>query len=94
MDRYEERGLDNEQYDPLDLATRNQVDAQLSRRDAEIRRREGRIAGAFLDDLDDDDDQPVLTTRPRRRHNYDMNDMNDLDDAVVRFSISFVNLYI
>ncbi|KAG2218110.1 hypothetical protein INT45_002360, partial [Circinella minor] len=87
MDRYEERGIDNEQYDPLDLATRNQIDAQLSRRDAEIRRREGRIAGAFLDDLDDEGDQPVLTTRPRRRHNYDMDDMNDMDDAVPEMSL-------
>lgn len=85
LDRYEERGLDEEDYDPLDLATRNAVDAQLRRRDVEIRRREGRLANAFMDGLDEDEDagMPIITSRPRRRHNYDVDPLDDMDDDAV-----------
>ncbi|KAI9322137.1 DNA replication licensing factor cdc19 [Dichotomocladium elegans] len=81
LDQYEERDIDDEAYAPMDLASRNAVDEQLRRRDAEIRRREGRLAGAFMDGLDEDEGiAPIITSRPRRRHNYDYS-FDDFDGA-------------
>ena len=61
-------GIDDDNYDPLDPTSRRQVDQLLNRRDIEIRKREGRVAGAFIDGLDDVDDAaspaPVRRRRP------------------------------
>lgn len=72
----------------MDIATRKQIDAQLARRDAEIRRRQG-MAGAFQDDVDDDEARPIFTARARRRRNYDMDDVDDVEEAVVSFQVTF-----
>ncbi|ORY94529.1 MCM2/3/5 family-domain-containing protein [Syncephalastrum racemosum] len=78
MDRYEDAGLDDEeQYGGLDLGARNALEARLARRDAEIQRRQGRLAGAFMDSIDDDIATPQMPTRIRRRHRYDDDAMLD-----------------
>jgi DNA replication licensing factor MCM2 len=82
LDRYEEQGVDDDDYDPLDLATRNVVDNQLNRRDAEIQRR-GRIAGAFMEGLEDEETN-VLPTTHRRRRVYDTQAYEEEEEGVVR----------
>ncbi|ORY94855.1 MCM2/3/5 family-domain-containing protein [Syncephalastrum racemosum] len=78
MDRYEDAGLDDEEeYGGLDLGARNALEARLARRDAEIQRRQGRLAGAFMDSIDDDIATPQMPTRIRRRHRYDDDAMLD-----------------
>ncbi|CAO3611186.1 unnamed protein product [Cunninghamella echinulata] len=75
QDRYEVTGIDDEEYDDLDIAARRAVDMKLGRRDAELQRREGRMAAAFMDGLDEDEPEFNLPTGRRRRHIYDTQDI-------------------
>ncbi|KAG0170488.1 MCM DNA helicase complex subunit [Apophysomyces sp. BC1034] len=87
LDRYETIGVDDEEYDALDLGGRNAVDAQLRRRDAEIRRREGRMANAFMEGLDDEDlDTPMMPTRRRHRRIFEAEYL-ETDAAVPEMSL-------
>lgn len=67
----------------MDIGARNALDNNLNRRDTEIRRREGRVAGAFMFGLDDEanDSQPPVR---RHRHIYEAQDMDQDEDGVVR----------
>ncbi|KAI0554633.1 MCM-domain-containing protein [Xylaria curta] len=74
-DAYEGIGLDDEgDYADLELGERRRLEAQLNRRDREVARRQA--PAAFLSDNESEID---LTTQPiRRRHHYD----EDPDDAM------------
>ncbi|EGY17811.1 hypothetical protein VD0002_g1850 [Verticillium dahliae] len=77
-DRYEGIDIDDEgEYDQMDPATRRQLEAQLARRDGEVARRQ-RIPAAFLPGEDDDGDIDLTAQPRRRRHAYD----EDPDDAM------------
>lgn len=81
-DMYEATGLDEEDYEDMDLAARRQLDARLNRRDREIARQRQRPK-AFLDD--EEDDVVNLTRQPRRRrHRYDeeQDDMDMVEDIM------------
>jgi len=78
-DRYDLANIDDEDYDTLDPSDRAAVEQRLNRRDAEIMRREGRMADAFMDGIDDDIDNPVPTRR-RHRRLYDADMGMNLDD--------------
>lgn len=82
MDNYEQEGVDDAHYEPLDIGARNALDNNLNRRDVEIRRREGRVAGAFIYGLDDDtnDTQPAVR---RHRHIYEAQELDQDEDGVV-----------
>ncbi|KAI1161203.1 MCM-domain-containing protein [Nemania serpens] len=76
-DTYEGIGLDDEgDYDDLDLGDRRRLEAQLNRRDREVARR--RAPAAFLPDEDEDGDIDLTAQPRRRRHLYD----EDPDDIV------------
>ncbi|CAO3693162.1 unnamed protein product [Rhizopus stolonifer] len=77
QDRYEAEGVDDVNYEPIDMAARQEVDRMLQRRDLEIRRREGRVAGAFIDGLDDIETAPSAAPVRRRRHIYDTEAIED-----------------
>ncbi|KAI7904580.1 MCM2/3/5 family-domain-containing protein [Cokeromyces recurvatus] len=87
LDNYEQEGIDDAQYEPLDIAERNAIDRNLNRRDVEIRRREGRVAGAFIYGLDDEsnDIQPPVI---RRRHIYEAQDVDQDEDGVPEMSLN------
>jgi hypothetical protein len=78
-DRYDLANIDDEDYDHMDAADRAAVEARLNRRDAEIMRREGRMADAFMDGIDDDAENP-LPTRRRHRRLYEADMGMNLDD--------------
>lgn len=82
LDNYEQEGVDDTHYEPLDIGARNALDNNLNRRDVEIRRREGRVAGAFIYGLDDDanDTQPAVR---RHRHIYEAQELDQDEDGVV-----------
>lgn len=84
LDNYESEGVDDQHYEPLDLGARNALDNNLNRRDNEIRRREGRVAGAFIYGLDDDQNDNVPAVR-RHRHIYDAQEVDQDEDGVVSF---------
>lgn len=70
----------------MDAAERAAVEQRLNRRDAEVLRREGRMADAFMDGIDDEVDN-TMPTRRRHRRLYDADMGMNLDDentAVVR----------
>jgi DNA replication licensing factor MCM2 len=50
QDRYDMESADDEDYDSIDMETRQLVEAKLRRRDRERARLEGRLPPAFLDD--------------------------------------------
>lgn len=77
QDQYEEQGVDDEYYEALDIAERRAVDAKLGRRDAALERREGRMAGALMDGLDEDEPEFALPIGRRRRHIYNTQDVTE-----------------
>ncbi|CAO3616139.1 unnamed protein product [Mucor fragilis] len=87
LDNYEQEGVDDAHYEPLDIGARNALDNNLNRRDVEIRRREGRVAGAFIYGLDDDtnDTQPAVR---RHRHIYEAQELDQDEDGVPEMSLS------
>lgn len=82
LDNYENEGVDDQHYDPIDLGARNALDNNLNKRDVEIRRREGRVAGAFIYGLDDEVNDSLPTVR-RHRHIYDTQNVDADEDGVV-----------
>jgi DNA replication licensing factor MCM2 len=87
-DRYDLANIDDEDYETMDAAERAAVEQRLNRRDAEVLRREGRMADAFMDGIDDEVDN-AIPTRRRHRRLYDADMGMNLDDentAVVRFN--------
>ncbi|KAI8343924.1 MCM2/3/5 family-domain-containing protein [Chlamydoabsidia padenii] len=77
QDQYEETGVDDEYYEALDIADRRAVDAKLGRRDAALERREGRMAGALMDGLDEDEPEFTLPIGRRRRHIYSTQEVGE-----------------
>lgn len=54
LDRYElEEEVEQEEYEAMDMETRQLVEAKLRRRDREQARREGRLPAAYMDDGED-----------------------------------------
>ncbi|KAI6782686.1 DNA replication licensing factor mcm2 [Emericellopsis cladophorae] len=77
-DHYEDIDIDDAQYGAMDAAERRQLEARMNRQDREVARRQ-REPGAFLPGDEDDGDMMDLTAQPRRRrHHYD----EDQDDAM------------
>lgn len=65
----------------------------MNKRDVEIRRREGRVAGAFIYGLDDEVNDSLPNVR-RHRHIYDAQNFDIDEDGVVSLAIYlFVYLY-
>ena len=91
-DAYEGAGIDDDDYEDLDLATRRQLEARLNKRDRELDRRR-RMPAAFLQD-DDEDAEMDLSRQPRRRrHHYDEDqDDEDMGDDIMEEELSLETL--
>lgn len=77
IDEYDQRDIDDGEYDALSMQDRRTLEARLNRRDRELARQRN-IPAAFLAD-DDDDGLADLSKQPRRRrHQYD-EDQIDID---------------
>ena len=50
LDTYSSSQLDDAEYAPIDMESRNQIDNELNRRDRDEARRQGRIPEMFLPD--------------------------------------------
>ncbi|KAJ3175281.1 MCM DNA helicase complex subunit [Geranomyces variabilis] len=82
LDRYEvEADIDEEEFNALDMETRQLVEAKLRRRDREQARRDGTLPAAFMDE-DDDDQEGPMPIRRRRRQNVDADLQLDMDGDV------------
>ncbi|KAL0093775.1 MCM2/3/5 family-domain-containing protein [Phycomyces blakesleeanus] len=71
QDQYEEDGVDDVFYEALDVSDRQAAEMAMRRRDAAIQQRQGRMANAFLDPMDEEADTMAIPTRQRRRHMHD-----------------------
>lgn len=80
-DEYERVGLDDDDYDDMDLGARRRLEAQLNRRDREVARRQ-RIPAAFLPGDDEDGDIDLTAQPRRRRHHYDEDPDDAMDDIM------------
>ncbi|PHH77254.1 hypothetical protein CDD80_784 [Ophiocordyceps camponoti-rufipedis] len=81
-DAYEGEGIDDEgDHEELDIGTRRRIDANLDKRDRNVRQR---IPAAFLPDEEDGDIDPTALQR-RHRHHYDevAMDGGDIMDEVL-----------
>ncbi|GAA5795697.1 MCM2/3/5 family-domain-containing protein [Helicostylum pulchrum] len=87
LDNYENEGVDDQQYEALDLGARNALDNNLNKRDVEIRRREGRVAGAFIYGLDEEANDSLPPVR-RHRHIYDAQNIDQDEDGVPEMSLN------
>jgi len=89
---YAGQDIDDAEYDGLDAAQRRQLEAQLNRRDRELRRQRD-MPAAFLQD-DDEDAVNDLSRQPRRRRNrYDEEDDDiDMVDALNTEELSLESL--
>ncbi|KAI1820443.1 MCM-domain-containing protein [Xylaria intraflava] len=85
-DTYEGIGLDDGDYDDLDLGERRRLEAQLNRRDREVARR--RAPAAFLPDEDDDGDIDLTAQPRRRRHHYDEDPDDMMDQDIMAEELS------
>ncbi|KAJ3328634.1 MCM DNA helicase complex subunit [Blyttiomyces sp. JEL0837] len=85
LDRFDERDIDDEDYDEMDPEARLIAEERMRRRDREQARREGRLPAAFLDDDDEDMDRP---TRARRRRRNELQSDMDFDDAEASNALS------
>ncbi|KAJ3172040.1 MCM DNA helicase complex subunit [Geranomyces variabilis] len=82
LDRYEvEADIDEEEFNAMDMETRQLVEAKLRRRDREQARRDGTLPAAFMDE-DDDDQEGPMPIRRRRRQNIDADLQLDMDGDV------------
>lgn len=72
----------------MDPAERAAVEQRLNRRDVEIMRREGRMADAFMDGIDDEVDNTMpIKRRHRRLYDADMGmNLDDENTAIVSSS--------
>ncbi|KAL6454533.1 MCM2 DNA replication licensing factor MCM2 [Candida maltosa Xu316] len=77
---------DTGDYEEMDMATRRRIDEQLNRRDAILSNANRSRRGAFLDDVDEDDDDegdmnqyglPIQRRRRREHHDEDQDDLMD-----------------
>ncbi|CRK38077.1 hypothetical protein BN1708_020459, partial [Verticillium longisporum] len=71
----------------MDPATRRQLEAQLARRDGEVARRQ-RIPAAFLPGEDDDGDIDLTAQPRRRRHAYDEDPDDVMDEDIMDEELS------
>lgn len=87
-DVYQGEDIDDEgDYDALDLGARRRLEAQLGRRDDEVSRRQ-RIPAAFLPGDDEDGDVDLTTQPRRRRHHYDEDADDAMDDDIMDEELS------
>ena len=87
-DRYEGIDLDDEgDYDDMELGDRRRLEAQLSRRDREVARRQ-RIPAAFLPGDDEDGDIDLTAQPRRRRHHYDEDPDEGMDADIMDEELS------
>lgn len=81
---YETRGVDDQEYEELDAASRREIDAQLNRRDRVLNQLGTSMPGAFIDD-DVDHDAGFGSRRRNRRLTVGLDDdegaMIDDDEA-------------
>ncbi|ORY01346.1 MCM2/3/5 family-domain-containing protein [Clohesyomyces aquaticus] len=75
-DAYEGQGIDDEEYEELDLASRRDLERRLNARDREARRR---MPAAFLPEDDGDGELADLTNQPRRRRRRYDEEQDDMD---------------
>ncbi|KAI1170998.1 MCM-domain-containing protein [Nemania sp. FL0916] len=86
-DTYEGIGLDDDgDYDDLDLGERRRLEAQLNRRDREVARR--RVPAAFLPGEDEDGDIDLTAQPRRRRHHYDEDPDDVMDQDIMAEELS------
>ncbi|KAF2267390.1 MCM-domain-containing protein [Lojkania enalia] len=74
-DAYEGIGIDDEEYEEMDLAARRDITRRLDARDREAWRR---MPPVFLPDEEEDGLADLMNRRPRRRRVYD-EDQDDID---------------
>jgi len=88
-DRYDLTNIDDEDYETMDAAERAAVEQRLNRRDVEIMRREGRMADAFMDGIDDEVDNTMpIKRRHRRLYDADMGmNLDDENTAIPEMSL-------
>ncbi|XWW93304.1 hypothetical protein V2A60_001236 [Cordyceps javanica] len=87
-DEYETVDIDDEgDYDDMELGDRRRLEAQLSRRDREVARRQ-RIPAAFLPGDDDDGDIDLTAQPRRRRHHYDEDPDEAMDADILEEELS------
>ncbi|KAF1984439.1 MCM2/3/5 family protein [Aulographum hederae CBS 113979] len=75
---YDQRDIDDDEYDEMDMDTRRRIDAAMNRRDREYAKQralERQMPTAFMDD---DDHVDVFNQPRRRRQRYD-EDADDMD---------------
>jgi DNA replication licensing factor MCM2 len=81
-DQYDERDIDDANYDGMDLASRRALEARLNRRDRELARQRN-LPAAFLADEDEDGLLDLAKQPRRRRHQYDEDQLDmDLDNIM------------
>ena len=87
-DRYEDKDIDDEEYEELDVAKRLQINQRLDRRDAELRRLRN-MPKAFLEGDDDDRDLDLTAQPRRRRHHYnEPQEDEEMQDDVMEEELS------
>ncbi|KAK1771258.1 DNA replication licensing factor mcm2 [Phialemonium atrogriseum] len=87
-DTYEGIDIDDEgEFDSMNLGERRRLEAQLSRRDREVARRQ-RIPAAFLPGEDDDGDIDLTAQPRRRRHHYDEDPDDEMDADIMDEELS------
>lgn len=80
LDQYDDKDIDDEDYDDLDPAARRALEAKLNRRDKELAKMK-RMPKAFLQD-DDDEDLDLSMQKTRTRHAYDEDPDADMMDVL------------
>ncbi|EFX02877.1 DNA replication licensing factor mcm2 [Grosmannia clavigera kw1407] len=86
-DEYEGIGIDDGDFDAMDLGERRRLEAQLNRRDREVVRRQ-RMPAAFLPGEDEDGDMDLTAQPRRRRHRYDEDPDDMLDGDIMDEELS------
>ncbi|KAI7872822.1 MCM2/3/5 family-domain-containing protein [Spinellus fusiger] len=77
LDNYENEGVDDAEYEAMDISERHALESNMRRRDNAIQRREGRMAGAFMDDGEENEMEDM--TAPNRRRHRRMYDVQEED---------------
>lgn len=87
-DEYEGIDIDDEgEYGDLDIAERRRLEAQLNRRDRQVARRR-QMPNAFLPDEDDEGDIDLTAQPRRRRHHYDEDPDDEMDQDIMDEELS------
>ncbi|ORY56333.1 MCM2/3/5 family protein [Pseudomassariella vexata] len=89
-DDYEAIDIDDEgDYQDLSLGDRRRLEAQLNRRDREVARQRRGMPAAFLPGEEDEDGDIDLTAQPRRRrHAYDEDPDDEMDQDIMDEELS------